>query len=488
MGVRATEYKSPYDISEYLEMPEPNDEILENKPVISYESGGKDQYHKPSITHQYSDYGDYTSLYDDVNYYNAQTSHLGEILSYVIIDGAPAGSSVIQGETNGSDILNDFANATSVRYTKSDVNFNGEPLHDAVLLLSSSRGNNILFSVETLIMKVEGLIAENEGKIINNQNRINECVQLIDNYQQALKHSWSDEHSESMYRAIQNLNSEIEALTKENTALEDDNKQLKKQLEEYKVDLLLFQELAKTLNNIYLKTQSAEEALADLYNGVYGSLANSTNYEGLKYTIYSFSQKGYEKDGEKNPWDYFQSGWEKEIKEKGCGPTSLASCLSTLLQNPSIIPSVLASSLTSSTDNNNWTYLKAIDEMNEKNNLGIYYAQDGKQYGRSKKDENGDYVLKTFLDNGGKMIFTLKQDSGGHYMSLLGSNGDNVIICDSQGGMNYYNSSDGGSYQTSAGVPFEVSFDDFMKYWNTAEVSWIADRPIEEVMGLTTES
>ena len=488
MGVRATENKSPYDISEYLEMPNPNEEEYENPTVRSYQPGEREQYNKPSDTHQYSDYGDYTSLYDDVNYYNAQTSHLGEILSYVIIDGAPAGSSIIQGETNGSDAFKDLANITSLRYTKSDVNFNGEPLHDAILLLSSSKGNNIIFEVEVLIMKVEGLITENKRKIIEDENRINECFQLIDNYQQSLKHTWNDEQSESLYRAISNLNSEIETLTKEKNALDEDNKQLKKQLEEYKVDLLLFQELAKTLNNIYLKTQSAEEALADLYNGVYYSLAKSTNYEGLKYTIYSFSQKGYEKDGEKNPWDYFQSGWEKEIKEKGCGPASLASCLSTLLQNPSIIPSVLASSLTSSTDNDNWTYLKSIDEINEKNNLDIYYVQDSKQYGRSKKNEDGDYVLKTFLDNGGKMIFTLKQDNGGHYMSLLGSSGDNVIICDSQGGMNYYNSSDGKSYQTSAGVPFEVSFNDFMKYWNTSEVAWIADRPIEEVMGLTTES
>ena len=179
MGVQATENKSPYDISEYLEMPNPNEEEYEKPTVRAYQPGEREQYNKPSNSHQYSDYGDYTGLYDDVNYYNAQTNHLGEILSYVIIDGAPAGSSIIQGETNGSDAFKDLANITSLRYTKSDVNFNGEPLHDAILLLSSSKGNNIIFEVEALIMKVEGLITENQGKIIEDENRINECFQLI---------------------------------------------------------------------------------------------------------------------------------------------------------------------------------------------------------------------------------------------------------------------------------------------------------------------
>ena len=476
MAVTSKEVKSEFDISEEMGIDNNN-----NNDPISYTIDNGDYYSKPSTSnnYDYSTYGDYSHMYETMDTYSNQTKLLGELLDCVIINKEPAGTSTIKDETDGSQDLNKLIDVTTLRYVDYDINFNGEPLHDAILLLSSNRGNNVLFTLSHLIDVTIGTINNNEIAIMENNERINECQSIISSYQNALNHAWDDKDSMDISSEIDKLATEIENLQKISESLTNDNIALKEQLEKYKVDQMIFQELSKTINNIYIGTQEAEDALADLFKNVYGNLANVTTFDGLDYNIYSFSQKGYNEDGKLNPWDYFKNGWDKEISGSGCGPTSLASCLATMLQRPEIIPSVLTSSLTDKNDNKEWKYLKIIDEMNEKYNLNIYYSRD---YSKGMKDSNGNYVLMDFLKNGGKLI-VVGQD-GEHYKMILGgTENDTVIICDPFYTMDYKDPT-GHWGKSKPGVPCEVSLDFAIKWEQKGSVAWIADRPIEEVMGI----
>ena len=128
-------------------------------------------------------------------------------------------------------------------------------------------------------------------------------------------------------------------------------------------------------------------------------------------TIY-YNQKGYiGDDGQLHQWP---TTWGKNIASSGCGPTSMATCLANMLNDPSITPTTIA------------------NMMNYDDNIGgSYVAKVANRYGLDQTCDiglNKEY-MDNFLDNNGTMIVAV--NSGGHYIAVLGRNSDGTYdVCD----------------------------------------------------------
>ncbi len=169
--------------------------------------------------------------------------------------------------------------------------------------------------------------------------------------------------------------------------------------------------------------------------------------------IISYSQKGYyDKNGRWRQWGYKNNGWGKKIYESGCGPTSLASCLATMFQDSRITPSVIASLMTSSGQNNGFGFAKIC------NRFGLNY---GLKDGLGSKDSKGNLKINNFLKNGGTIVLSVRD--GGHYISILGMTSDGkYIVNDSYFGSN-------------PGKPKKMSMAN-IRAQHTGQVCWIAPR------------
>lgn len=138
----------------------------------------------------------------------------------------------------------------------------------------------------------------------------------------------------------------------------------------------------------------------------------STTYNGEPVYYY---QKGYfDEQGNLHEWP---TTWGKTIASSGCGPTSMASILATLLGDRSITPSTIA------------------NEMSYNGNIGMNFVPHAcEKYGLnySGKPHLSKENVNTFLQNNGKIMVAV--NGGGHYIALLGVNNSTnpptYIVCD----------------------------------------------------------
>lgn len=183
-----------------------------------------------------------------------------------------------------------------------------------------------------------------------------------------------------------------------------------------------------------------------------GSGSKSTTTTRTGYITYS--QKGYyDKNGKWHKWGYKNNGWGKSIYESGCGPTSLASCLATMFQDSRITPSVIASLMTSSGQNNNFGFAKICSKF------GLNYSTKGG--GLGSKDSSGNLRLNNFLRNGGTIVLSVRD--GGHYISIVGITSDGkYVVNDSYFGSN-------------PGKPKKMTMAN-LRAQHTGQVCWIAPK------------
>ena len=111
--------------------------------------------------------------------------------------------------------------------------------------------------------------------------------------------------------------------------------------------------LESVANSAYSKIEPVAEDILNFCSALKGSTAGWKNTFfnlGGRNIIY-FAQTGYYKDGVRYEW---KSNWlsagGQPIFNSGCGPTSLAMVIATILQDPSITPAVVADIM----DENNW--------------------------------------------------------------------------------------------------------------------------------------
>jgi len=154
------------------------------------------------------------------------------------------------------------------------------------------------------------------------------------------------------------------------------------------------------------------------YDGTVDSDQNSAEFKellshaGLGGEPVFYYQKGwYDEDGKLHPW---KSSWGKSIASSGCGPTSMAAILATMLGDKSITPATIA------------------NKMSYNENCGGQYAYNAcKRYGLDYDAHIGlSKNLKTFIKNGGMMIVAINY--GGHYIAILGYDdaSGKYIVCD----------------------------------------------------------
>lgn len=139
------------------------------------------------------------------------------------------------------------------------------------------------------------------------------------------------------------------------------------------------------------------------------------NHVGMGGQPVFYYQKGwYDENGKLHSW---KSSWGKPISSSGCGPTSMAAVLATLLGDKSITPATIANTM-GYNDNIGGTYV-----FNSCKRYGLDYEY---HIGLGRNNMN------TFLSNGGKMIVAV--NGGNHYISILGINNDKqpptYIVCD----------------------------------------------------------
>ncbi len=126
-----------------------------------------------------------------------------------------------------------------------------------------------------------------------------------------------------------------------------------------------------------------------------------------------YCQKGwYDAEGKLHRW---KTSWGKSIASSGCGPTSMASVLATMLGDTSITPSTIA------------------NMMNYNDNIGgTYVSKACNKYGLDYDYHIGlgKNKMNNFLSNGGKMIVAV--NNGGHYIAVLGydKNTGKYTVCD----------------------------------------------------------
>ncbi|MBP5678858.1 MAG: C39 family peptidase [Bacilli bacterium] len=146
-----------------------------------------------------------------------------------------------------------------------------------------------------------------------------------------------------------------------------------------------------------------------------GVQATTLEHTVVNGTPVYYNQNGYyDKDGN---WKKWESSWGKDIASSGCGPTSMAAVLATMLGDTSITPSTVAN-LMDYNDNIGGNYVKKVADkynLDQTHSIGL------------DKDK-----MNNFLRNNGKMIVAV--NNGGHYISVLGindsTNPPTYIVCD----------------------------------------------------------
>lgn len=171
--------------------------------------------------------------------------------------------------------------------------------------------------------------------------------------------------------------------------------------------------------------RSFAKALSELrlpnYDGTIPEDPNSAEFKDILNEIgmgnkpVFYCQKGwYDENGNLHRW---KTSWGKSIASSGCGPTSMAACLATMLGDKSITPSTIAD------------MMKYDDNIGGRY-VGIACSKYGLDYdyhiGLGKNEMNN------LLNNGGKMIVAV--NNGGHYVAVLGVNNSKnpptYIVCD----------------------------------------------------------
>ena len=153
--------------------------------------------------------------------------------------------------------------------------------------------------------------------------------------------------------------------------------------------------LTETSTNYHSGDNTAAETVANVGDG-----ATLQTLEHKGQLVY-YSQRGYyDQNGQFHRW---QSSWGKDIASSGCGPTSMAACLTNMLNDPSITPSTIANMLNYD-DNVGGNYVKKAADH--------YGLDQTHQIGLDKEKMNN------FLRNNGKMIVAV--NNGGHYVAVVG--------------------------------------------------------------------
>ncbi len=180
----------------------------------------------------------------------------------------------------------------------------------------------------------------------------------------------------------------------------------------------LLDEVAADMMNF---AQAIYELKLPQYDGTIPDDENSEEFKellahyGLGGQPVFYYQKGwYDENGKLHRW---KSSWGKSIAGSGCGPTSMAAVLATLLGDKSITPATVANTM------------KYNDNVG-----GTYVFNSCRKYGLdcTSKEGLGRNKMNNFLSNGGKMIVAV--NNGGHYIAVLGINNDKnpptYIVCD----------------------------------------------------------
>ena len=153
--------------------------------------------------------------------------------------------------------------------------------------------------------------------------------------------------------------------------------------------------LTETSSTYKIGDDAAAQNLANVGDGA--TLQTLQHNGQLVY----YSQRGYyDQNGQFHRW---QSSWGKDIASSGCGPTSMAACLTNMLNDPTITPSTVANMLNYD-DNVGGNYVKKVADhygLDQTHNIGL------------DKDK-----MNNFLRNDGKMIVAV--NGGGHYVAVVG--------------------------------------------------------------------
>lgn len=203
-----------------------------------------------------------------------------------------------------------------------------------------------------------------------------------------------------------------------NGILADLEKKLTKLKELSPTDKKSFSLLDPVSEDMMTFAKSIYELKLPNYDGTIPNEQNSAEFKQLLMhagmggePVFYYQGGWYDEDGNLHRW---QSSWGKSIATSGCGPTSMAAILATMLGDKSITPATIA------------------DKMSYNENKGGQYAYNAcKRYGLDCDAYIGlNKNVKTFIQNGGMMIVAINH--GGHYIAILGYNEetDRYIVCD----------------------------------------------------------
>jgi hypothetical protein len=216
-------------------------------------------------------------------------------------------------------------------------------------------------------------------------------------------------------------NGTAEEISKWNGILADLEKKLQKLKSLSPTDKSSFALLDNVSEDMMNFAQALYELKLPNYDGTIPEEQNSAEFRelithvGMGNEPIFYCQWGWwDEDGQLHRW---KTSWGKSIATSGCGPTSMAAVLATLLGDQSITPATVA------------------NKMGYDDNVGGKYVVDNcKRYGL---DMNYHIVLSkstmnNHLRNGGKMIVAINH--GGHYIAVLGINDKKkpptYIVCD----------------------------------------------------------
>ena len=177
------------------------------------------------------------------------------------------------------------------------------------------------------------------------------------------------------------------------------------------------------IENYFIETSSTYKAGDDNSAKVLslssdGKLEASTlqSYQGGSGEPVYYYQKGYfDENGNLHEWP---TTWTKSIADSGCGPTSLASVLATMLGDKSITPSTIADTMVHADSNTGGRFIAPNCKR---------YGLDSSPYYYMNKDN-----VNTFLRNNGKLVVSI--NDGKHYIAVLGindsTNPPTYVVCD----------------------------------------------------------
>ena len=363
----------------------------------------------------FSSYGDYSNIMSSAATVADNQSKVEGVLSEISLGGEPLNSSVynIANNSTGPD----------------DASMNED-----TLMLGIAAIEYDIEQTQKLIDDINKKIAENNEKIEADNQKITEDKEQKAQLEEELKELQSelaslegDDSDEaaaaraslesqiaSVSSAIAALQAEIDALQAEVEGLTSDNEQLTSAKEDYENQKTQKEEFHDKVVNISRGLGIARANLIDTFSGKNGKSATNTSTKGARTVPISYSQKGYiDENGEFHEWDYNNNGWGKNLSESGCGPTSLASCLATIFNDPSITPASVASRMTSQNENIGGNFMHIC------NQYGLDYTTN---IGFNKRESDGSLTRDNVLDNGGKIIISTNMygDGGTHYVAILG--------------------------------------------------------------------